>query len=155
MLLLSTGNLVGSTKYGILPAIANSTNTTTSNNRPQSKPLVRNPLNFYPQLPPPPPPTTAAATSSPTAKLLLDSPTKIEEVCIYHFCFSYFLFLQSFLGSYGTDIDDDEEYFNNIPVDDSQLNCSLSSSLTSLLIGSAKETSTANDNTCQLSAVRS
>lgn len=36
--------------------------------------------------------------------------------------------------------DDDDEYFNNIPVDDSQLNCSLSSSLTSLLIGSAKET---------------
>lgn len=60
-----TGNLIGTSKHsGVLPAIGSS--------RPLSKPIVRNPLNFHPQLPPP--------TSPPLAKSRSDSPSQIEQV---------------------------------------------------------------------------
>jgi hypothetical protein len=92
--------------------------------RPSSKPIVRNPLPFHPHLPPSKhhlPLSQSTGSSSDTIKAT--SPTLVEE---------------SFLaGGPGTDIDDDEAYFNMIPVDDSQLNCSLSSSMTSLIIASA------------------
>jgi hypothetical protein len=108
------GNLL---KPNVLPAIG-------PIGRPSSKPIVRNPLPFHPHLPPSKhhlPLSQSTGSSSDTIKAT--SPTLVEE---------------SFLaGGPGTDIDDDEAYFNMIPVDDSQLNCSLSSSMTSLIIASA------------------
>ena len=142
-------------KTGTLPAI---------NSRPLSKPIVRNPLDFRPQLPtqasPPPSHPTINQTSDTHTVRKTISPTLIEQVLnkysnnypsihlstqpfIYSFTitclvlsdspFLYLLFcfvVQSFLGG---EVDDDTEYYN-IPVDDSLVNSSLSSSLTSLFV---------------------
>ncbi|XP_019850510.1 PREDICTED: crescerin-1-like [Amphimedon queenslandica] len=111
-----SGNLLGPSK---LPAI---------DARPSSKPIVRNPLPFHPQPPPlsshSPPPPSFPIHASLANGIPPDSPTHIEE---------------SFLiGG-----NDDDDYYN-IPVDDSQLNNSLSSSLTSLLFNRDMQSATAS-----------